>query len=82
MSHHTRTRRTAGMLGAAAGLTAAVLLVASCSAPPAHQADKHSAPATQHAKASAITPNANTTGSRGPGTSAPVATSKKRELRL
>jgi hypothetical protein len=70
MSHHTRTRRTAGVLGAAAGLTAAALLVASCSAPRAHQAGKHGAPAPQHASASA-TPHANTTGTGGPGTSAP-----------
>jgi hypothetical protein len=64
MSHHahTRTRRTAGALGAAAGLSAAVLLVASCSASPPHQADKHSAPATQLA---------NTAATHGPGTSAP-----------
>ena len=68
MSHHTRTTRTVGVLGAAAGLTAAVLLVASCSARPAHQADKHGA--AQHGNASA-TSHANTTGTRGPGTSAP-----------
>jgi len=61
MSHHTRTRRTAGALGAAIGLTAAVLLVASCSASPSHQADKH-APATSHVS---------TAGTRAPGTSAP-----------
>jgi len=69
MSHHTRTRRTAGVLGAAAGLTGAVLLVASCSASPPHQAHGHGAPATQ-ANASA-TSHANTTGTHAPGTSAP-----------
>jgi len=61
MSHHTRTRRTAGALGAAIDLTAAVLLVASCSASPSRQADKH-APATSHVS---------TAGTRAPGTSAP-----------
>ena len=61
MSHHTRTRRTAGALGAAIGLTAAVLLVASCSASPPHHAGKH-APATSHV---------GTTETRAPGTSAP-----------
>ena len=61
MSHHTRTKRTVGVLGAAVGLTAAVLLVASCSASPSHQAGKH-APATSHV---------GTTGTRAPGTSAP-----------
>jgi hypothetical protein len=69
MSHHTRTRRTAGVLGAAAGLTGAVLLVASCSASPPHQAHGHGAPATQ-ANASP-TSQANTTGTHAPGTSAP-----------
>ncbi len=58
----TRSRKTASVLGAAAGLTAAVLLVASCSASPPHQAHQHSAPATHHA---------NTTATHGPGTSAP-----------
>jgi uncharacterized protein DUF4352 len=62
MSHHTRTRRTTGVLGAAAGLTAAVLLVASCSASPPHKADKHGAPANSHVS---------TAGTHGPGTSAP-----------
>jgi len=61
MSHHTRTRRTAGALGAAIGLTAAVLVVASCSASPPHQAGKH-APATSDVSAA---------GTRAPGTSAP-----------
>jgi len=61
MRHHTRTRRTAGVLGAGVGLTAAVLLVASCSASRSHQADKH-APATSHVS---------TAGTRAPGTSAP-----------
>jgi hypothetical protein len=69
MSRHTRTRRTAGVLGAAAGLTGAVLLVASCSAS-SHQARGRGAPASPHANASA-TPHANTTGTDGPGTSAP-----------
>jgi hypothetical protein len=62
MSHHTRIRRTAGVLGAAAGLTVAVLLVASCSASPPHRADKRGAPATSHVS---------TAGTRAPGTSAP-----------
>jgi hypothetical protein len=64
MGHHacTRSTRTAGVLGAAAGLTGAVLLVASCSASPPHQAHKNGTPATQHA---------NTAGTHGPGTSAP-----------
>ena len=62
MSHHTRTRRTAGVLGAAVGLTAATLLVASCSASPPHQANKHGAPATNHVS---------TTATHAPGTSAP-----------
>ena len=70
MSDHTRTRRTAGVLSAATGLTVAVLLVASCSASPPHQAHGHGAPATPHANASA-TPHVNTTGTHGPGTSAP-----------
>jgi hypothetical protein len=61
MSHHTRTRRTAGALGAAIGLTAAVLLVASCSVSPPHQAGRHAA-ATSHV---------GTAGTRAPGTSAP-----------
>jgi hypothetical protein len=62
MSHHTRTRRTADVLGAAVGLTAAVLLVASCSASPPHQANKHGASATSHVS---------TTATHAPGTSAP-----------
>ena len=62
MSHHTRTKRTVGVLGAAVGLTAAVLLVASCSASPPRQADKHGTPATSHAS---------TTAAHAPGTSAP-----------
>jgi hypothetical protein len=62
MSHHTHTKRTAGVLGAAVGLTAAVLLVASCSASPPHRADKHGAPTTSHAS---------TTATHAPGTSAP-----------
>ena len=62
MSHHTRTRRTAGVLGAAVGLTVAVLLVASCSASPPHQANKHGAPATSRVS---------TTATHTPGTSAP-----------
>ena len=62
MSHHTRTSRTAGVLGAAAGLTVTVLLVASCSASPPHQADKHGAPANNHVS---------TAGTHAPGTSAP-----------
>jgi hypothetical protein len=70
MSHHTRTIRTAGMLGAAAGLTGAALLVTSCSASPPHPAHGHGAPAKPHASASA-TPNANTAATHGPGTSAP-----------
>ena len=70
MSHHTRTSRTAGMLGAVGGLTAAVLLATSCSASPPHPAHGHGAPASPHASASA-TPNANTAATHGPGTSAP-----------
>ena len=62
MSHHTRTRRTAGVLGAAAGLTAAVLLVTSCSASPPHQAHKHGAPANSRGS---------TAGTGAPGTTAP-----------
>lgn len=62
MSHHPRTRRTAGVLGAAAGLTAAVLLVTSCSASPPHQAHKHGASAKSHGS---------TTATHAPGTSAP-----------
>jgi hypothetical protein len=62
MSHHSRTSRTAGVLGAAAGLTVAVLLVASCSASPPHQAHKHGAPANNHVS---------TAGTHAPGTSAP-----------
>ena len=62
MSHHTRTSRTAGVLGAAAGLTATVLLVASCSASPPHQAHKHGAQANNHVS---------TAGTHAPGTSAP-----------
>ena len=61
MSHHTRSRRTAGALGAAIGLTAVVPLMASCSASSPHQAGKH-APATSHVS---------TAGTRAPGTSAP-----------
>lgn len=61
MSHHTRSRRTVGALGAAIGLTAVVLLIASCSASSPHQAGKH-APATSHV---------GTAGTHAPGTSAP-----------
>jgi uncharacterized protein DUF4352 len=64
MSHHACTRRTntAAVLGAAAGLTTAVLLMASCSASPPHPAHKHGGPPTPHA-GTAATP--------APGTSAP-----------
>jgi hypothetical protein len=63
MGHHTCTRRTstASVLGAA-GLTAAVLLMASCSASPPRPAHNHGAPPTPHA-GTAATP--------APGTSAP-----------
>jgi hypothetical protein len=57
-----RSKRTAGVLGATAGLTTAALLVASCSASPPHQAHGHGAPAT---------PDASTAATTGPGTSAP-----------
>jgi hypothetical protein len=70
MSYHTRTRRAAGVLGAATGLTAAVLVVTSCSTSPRHPAHGHGAPASPHASASA-TPSANTAATHGPGTSAP-----------
>jgi hypothetical protein len=66
----TRSRTTAGVLGAAAGLTTAVFLVASCSASPPHPAYGHGGPASPHATGSA-TPNANTAATHGPGTSAP-----------
>jgi hypothetical protein len=58
----TRSRRTASVLGAAAGLPAAVLLVASCSSSPPQHAHEHGTPATQHAA---------TAGTHGPGTTAP-----------
>ena len=70
MSHHARNRRmrTAGFLGAAAGLTAAVLLVASCSASPPHQARGHSSAQATH--------DTNTAQAHAPGTSArPTGTS-------
>jgi hypothetical protein len=67
----TRSRTTIGVLGAATGLTAAVLLVASCSASPSH---KPTAPATHGAPASHGTPaatGASTAATKAPGTSAP-----------
>jgi len=73
MSHMARTRgrNMAGPLGAATGLTAAVLLMASCSPSPPH---KPGAAATHGAPASHATPataSASTAASHAPGTSAP-----------
>jgi len=65
MSHHahTRSKTAAGVLGAATGLTAAVLTLASCSASPPHPAHQHGAPAAGKASTGAAHP---------PGTSAPA----------
>jgi hypothetical protein len=73
------------MLGSAAALTAAVLLVASCSASPPHQADKHGAPAnTQadtaatHASGTSAPPTGTSTGHLG--TTLPVSDSSGTQL--
>ena len=78
MSHtaRTRTTTTAGVPGAAAGLSAAVLLLAACSAPSPH---KPAAPASHATPAGHATPaptgasttGTNTTATPAPGTSAP-----------
>ena len=79
MSHIacTRSRKTAGALGAATGLTAAVLLVAGCSASPPHKPGapaSHATPASHGARAASGAPatnGASTTATTAPGTSAP-----------
>jgi Domain of unknown function (DUF4352) len=64
MSHHAHTRsKTATVLGAATGLTTAVLALVSCSASPPHPAHQHGAPAAGKASTAAAHP---------PGTSAPA----------
>jgi Domain of unknown function (DUF4352) len=67
----TRSRKTAGVVGAAAGLTAAALLVASCSASPPH----HS-----HSRGAAAASDTSTAGAHGPGTSAPATGTSSGQL--
>ena len=76
MSHIARTRKTttAGVLGAAIGLTAAVLLLASCSASAPHKpsaAASHGTPASHSAPAATSTTGTSTIATPAPGTSAP-----------